>query len=118
PVPDAPGRGRPAALYMTLTKGLIGAVAGQADDPKRIAIPVNQPLYEACARKTFVTLALGVLDSSARTFQYARAGHNPPIWRRTTRRETAWLRAPGIGLGLVGPALFNRRAATESIDLE
>src|SRR5262249_16884022 len=72
---DVSGKGVPAALYMTLTKGLLGAVAGQSTDPDRIAIAVNEHLYEACARKTFVTAALGILDTSARTFQYARAGH-------------------------------------------
>jgi hypothetical protein len=117
-VADVSGKGVPAALFMTMTKGLVGAVVEQMTEPDRIAWSMNEHLYETCARRIFVTLAIGILDTEARTFRYTRAGHNPPIWRRSRRGETHLLRKGGVGLGLVGPRMFNPRTSTEVIDLE
>lgn len=117
-VADVSGKGVPAALFMTMTKGLVSALAEQVTEPDRIAWSMNEHLYETCARRIFVTLALGVLDTRERTFRYTRAGHNPPIWRRSIRRETHLLRKGGVGLGLVKPRMFNSRTSTEVIDLE
>ncbi len=61
-VADVSGKGVPASLYMTLTKGLLSSVSETASDPGEILREVNRHLYEVCRRKMFVTLFLGVID--------------------------------------------------------
>jgi serine phosphatase RsbU (regulator of sigma subunit) len=117
-VADVSGKGVPAALYMTLTKGLLASVSETETDPHRILAEVNRHLYEVCRRKVFVTLILGVLDPATRTLHLARAGHNPTVWRRVRADDVKGLRAPGLGLGLNKGMLFDRTLKIETINLE
>ena len=116
-VADVSGKGVPASLYMTLTKGLLASAAETTADPGEMLREVNRHLYEACQRKMFVTLVLGVVDPELRTFSYVRAGHNPPVWRRASDGKTIMLRAHGIGLGLNAGDVFNRSLQMEEIQL-
>jgi sigma-B regulation protein RsbU (phosphoserine phosphatase) len=117
-VADVSGKGVPAALYMTLTKGLLCAAAQDSGDPRRILEAVNKHLRTVTKKKMFVTMALGALDPEARRLEYVRAGHNPAVWRRTSAGVTRFLSGPGIGLGIAGPALFAKTLTSEIIDLE
>jgi sigma-B regulation protein RsbU (phosphoserine phosphatase) len=117
-VADVSGKGVPAALYMTLTKGLLASVAEERSDPGDILREVNRYLYEACHRKVFVTLFFGVLDQATRMFTYCRAGHNPPVLRRSAEQTTRLLQPPGMGLGLNEGNLFNRNLAVEQLQLQ
>src|SRR5882672_1226061 len=78
-IADVSGKGVPASLYMTLTKGLLDSVAEYKTDPGEILREVNRHLYDVCRRKTFVTMFLGVIDPLRKTLSFARAGHNPTI---------------------------------------
>nr|MBA3441540.1 PP2C family protein-serine/threonine phosphatase [Pyrinomonadaceae bacterium] len=117
-VADVSGKGVPAALYMTLTKGLLASVAENESDPSSILREVNRHLYEVCRRKMFVTMILGVLDPATQTLTYARAGHNPGVWRSAQLQTHTLLRAPGLGLGLNKGKLFNRSLRLESIQVK
>jgi hypothetical protein len=116
-VADVSGKGVPAALYMTLTKGLLASVAAERSDPGDILREVNRHLYEACRKKVFVTLFLGVLDPATRTLTYARAGHNPTVWRSPLNHATELLRPAGMGLGLNQGKIFNATLKVASLQL-
>lgn len=117
-VADVSGKGVPAALYMTLTKGLLCAAAQESSEPGAILGVVNRHLRTVTKKKMFVTMALGVLNPETRLVEYARAGHNPVVWRRFATKETRWLGGPGIGLGIAGAALFGKTLKTETVALE
>jgi serine phosphatase RsbU (regulator of sigma subunit) len=120
-IADVSGKGVPASLYMTLTKGLLDSVAEYEADPGEILREVNRHLYDVCRRKTFVTMFLGALDPSRRTLSYARAGHNPTIVHRNggaSERKTWMLKSPGMGMGLNQGAAFDRSLKVETIQLE
>ncbi len=116
-VADVSGKGVPAALYMTLTKGLLLSVAENTSDPGEILREVNKHLYEVCKRKTFVTLFFAVLDPVTKTLTFSRAGHNPPVWRRQSKQLTEWLKPAGLGLGLNSGKSFDRVLKVEQIQL-
>lgn len=116
-VADVSGKGVPAALYMTLTKGLLCAAGQDSDDPRQILGSVNKHLRTVTKKKMFVTMALGVLDPVAGTVEYARAGHNPTVLRRVGTGETRLLGGPGIGLGMAGPVLFAKTLKAETVAL-
>lgn len=115
-VADVSGKGVPASLYMTLTKGLLESVSETTSDPGEILREVNRHLYEVCRRKMFVTLFLGVIDPMTKRLIYARAGHNPTVFRRPTG-ETKLLRAGGIGLGLNSGKIFDQTLKVETVQL-
>jgi serine phosphatase RsbU (regulator of sigma subunit) len=120
-IADVSGKGVPASLYMTLTKGLLDSVAEHEADPGEILREVNRHLYDVCRRKTFVTMFLGVIDPLRRTLSYARAGHNPTIIHRNggaSERRTWMLKSPGMGMGLNQGGAFDRSLKVETILLE
>lgn len=116
-VGDVSGKGVPAALYMTLTKGLLIATTQDNDDLLDIITHVNGHIHAATERRTFVTMALGAFDPETRTFDHVRAGHNPIVWRRPSQRSTSLLNAPGIGLGIVPDRIFRRATRPERLQL-
>ncbi|HEX5083880.1 MAG TPA: SpoIIE family protein phosphatase [Blastocatellia bacterium] len=115
-IADVSGKGVPASLYMTLTKGLLDSVAEYKTDPGDILREVNRHLYDVCRRKTFVTLFLAVIDPPTKTLSFARAGHNPTIMHR--KPKTWMLKSPGMGMGLNQGRIFNQSLKVETIQLE
>ncbi len=117
-VADVSGKGVPAALYMTLTKGLLASITQHSSDLAAIVSEVNLHLYTAGRRKIFVTMALGALDPQSRVLEYARAGHNPVIWRRRHLDSTSLVQSGGMGLGITAGKVFERTLAIERMKLE
>src|SRR5262245_20658916 len=117
-VADVSGKGVPASLYMTLTKGLLDSIAEYKTDPGEILREVNLRLYDVCKRKTFVTMFLGVIDPGRRTLSYARAGHNPTVIHRPSEGKTWMLKSKGMGLGLNNGKIFDHSLKVETILLE
>src|SRR5215510_9129957 len=117
-VADVSGKGVPASLYMTLTKGLLESISEFKTDPGEILREVNRSLYDVCRRETFVTMFLGVIDPGRRTLSYARAGHNPTIIHRESERKTWMLKSSGMGLGLNSGKTFDQSLKVETVQLE
>lgn len=116
-VGDVSGKGVPAALYMTLTKGLLIATTQDNADLVDIAAHLNGHIRDVAGRRTFVTMALGAFDPETRTFDHVRAGHNPVVWKRASDNSASFLNAPGIGLGIVSERLFRRATRTGRVEL-
>jgi serine phosphatase RsbU (regulator of sigma subunit) len=116
-VADVSGKGVPASLYMTLTKGMLSAAAQEPPDLVRIASGLNRHLKDWGGKKTFVTLSMALLDGRTGTVEHVRAGHNPPLLYRAAERRAEYCKPSGIGLGLVSPALFRKTLETERLEL-
>jgi stage II sporulation SpoE-like protein len=117
-VADVSGKGVPASLYMTLTKGLLDSVLQDVADPGAALREINRHLYEVCRRRVFVTLFLGIIDPRGMTLVYARAGHNPTLYHRASDQSTLFLKSPGIGLGLNSGKIFDTSLKVASLQLQ
>ncbi|MGC4052645.1 MAG: SpoIIE family protein phosphatase [Paludibaculum sp.] len=107
-VADVSGKGVPAALYMTLTKGMLASVQTRSADLPVIASRLNRFVSETGKRKTFITMSLGVLDAERRVFRHVRAGHNPPVLYRSATKGCEFLQPKGVGLGVTNGTVFER----------
>ncbi len=107
-VGDVSGKGVPAAIYMTLTKGILQSHAGEETSPKKVLSKVNHLMYRTIERNWYVSMFYAVLDSRRRMLRFARAGHNPGIVFRSGESEARLLQTAGIGLGLDSGELFNK----------
>jgi serine phosphatase RsbU (regulator of sigma subunit) len=76
---DVSDKGLPAALFMALTFSLLRAETERSNDPYQILLNVNRYLLKMNASGMFVTVLYGILDCRTGVFNYARAGHLPPI---------------------------------------
>jgi sigma-B regulation protein RsbU (phosphoserine phosphatase) len=103
-VGDVSGKGVPAAIYMTLTKGILQSHAEEEHSPKQVLSKVNHLMYRTIERSWYVSMFYAVLDSRKKVLRFARAGHNPAIVFSSGKSESRLLKPSGIGLGLeVGP---------------
>lgn len=83
---DVSGHGTPAAVMMAITHATAHARPGTHTPPAALLEYLNNQLARATMRHdSFVTAFYAVLDPTARTLTYSRAGHNPP---RLIRRDT------------------------------
>ncbi len=81
---DVTDKGAPAALYMTLVRGLLRSLAPPAADPAGLLATVNNELYRYASTGMFVTVFCAFLDPLAGSISYANAGHNPPLLARNS----------------------------------
>ena len=116
-VGDVSGKGVPAAIYMTLTKGILQSHAEEDSSPKHVLSKVNHLMYRTIERNWYVSMFYAVLDSKRRVLKFARAGHNPAIVFSTGTSETRLLQTAGIGLGLEKGDLFTKTLVEGELQL-
>jgi len=114
---DVSGKGVPAAIYMTLTKGILQSHADETISPRLVLNKVNKLLYRNIEKNSFVSMFYAVLDSEAKELTFARAGHNPGIIINQNDGSNQELRTDGIALGLEEGSVFNRTLKEQSIRL-
>jgi sigma-B regulation protein RsbU (phosphoserine phosphatase) len=113
-VGDVSDKGVPAALLMAVTKTLLKSLAGPGSDPADILQRVNQEISRDNTADMFVTVFLGILNTSSGRFIYSNAGHLPPV-RIRSARAPEWLPIPK---GFVLGGLENARYLSQEVILE
>lgn len=76
---DVSGKGAGAALLMSNLQASIRTAVRIASDLREIVNQINELIYENTQVHQFITFFVGVFNSSASTFSYVNAGHNPPL---------------------------------------
>ena len=76
---DVSGKGVPAALVMSATRGLFRSASAHEKSPQRIVTAMNESMAEMNENDMFVTCFLGVLDLATGHLRYCNAGHNAPV---------------------------------------
>ncbi|HLJ79534.1 MAG TPA: GAF domain-containing SpoIIE family protein phosphatase [Acidobacteriaceae bacterium] len=76
---DVSGKGMPAALLMSATRGMLRSLADMCKSPAGILNRLNRLMVEDFPSGKFVTLIYAVLDPAKRTLKFASAGHLPPL---------------------------------------
>ncbi len=115
-IADVSGKGVPAAIYMTLTKGILQSHAENEQSPKTVLTRVNSQMYQTIERSWFVSMFYAVLEPETRQLHFARAGHNPVVWiHRDGSCEL--LDPPGIGLGLEMGPVFQKTLQETRLEL-
>lgn len=104
---DVSGKGVPAAIYMTLTKGILQSHAEENVSPKRVLSKVNSLMYRTIDRNSFVSMFYAILDPSARTIRFARAGQCPVILAHHGNERGLFLTPKGMALGLEVGKVFD-----------
>jgi len=102
-VADVSGKGASAALYMAELKGLMLALSARYTSPRELLIEADRALAHHLDGRSFVTMTYGIVDLTARTFTYARAGHCPLLYApgpRAADRTPRLIAPEGMVLGL------------------
>ena len=83
---DVMGKGVPAGLIMTMTRGMLRAEVLNGHSPARILQHLNRVMYADLEKsRRFVTLFYSEYDPQTRILSYSNAAHNPPLlWQAAT----------------------------------
>ena len=121
-VGDVSGKGIQAAFYMTLVKGIVRTLAPSGLGPAAVLTRLNEVFAENAQPGAFVSAIYGVIDPAARTFTYARAGHNPLLVRRRANGQADGRpvdvearRPPGIAVGLTAGPAFGQALCEDTV---
>ncbi|MEJ2635439.1 MAG: PP2C family protein-serine/threonine phosphatase [Calditrichia bacterium] len=114
---DVSGKGVPAAIYMTLTKGILQSYVQENISPRDVLIKLNRLLYQTIERGAFVSLFFAILDGDKQEVHMARAGHNPAIHYSSAAGKTRLFKPDGIGLGMEEGRIFNRVLKEQKLQL-
>lgn len=102
---DAVGHGVPAALVMSVVKASLRAAAAVNPSPATVLDSVNHALATLLSSH-FVTAAAALVDTEARSFELALAGHAPPILLRTATGEDGVVGDGDLPLGVSGETRY------------
>jgi phosphoserine phosphatase RsbU/P len=85
---DVMGKGVPAGLIMTMTRGMLRAEVLNGHSPARILQHLNRVMYADLENSSrFVTLFYSEYDPRTQILTYTNAAHNPPLfWQAATDR--------------------------------
>jgi serine phosphatase RsbU (regulator of sigma subunit) len=121
-IADVSGKGMPAALYMTLCKGILAAICEETADVRTIASLSNRHVYSAGAhkrreRRVFVTAVLAALRPETGEMELVRAGHNPPLLARAGGK-ISFLKPAGLAFGMASGGTFDPIFGVETVMLK
>ena len=114
---DVSGKGVPAAIYMTLTKGILQSHAEDNISPKSVLSKVNSLMYKTIERNSFVSMFYAILDVQRRTIRFARAGQCPVILAQHAGGQGSILTPKGMALGLEMGTVFDAVLEEQEIEL-
>lgn len=98
-VGDVSGKGVPAALFMSVSRTVLRAVAFEGGDPGTILTKVNAILARDNSESMFVTIFFAMLDLRTGTLAFSSAGHDDAVLLSGARGcESLHYMGPAIGL--------------------
>jgi sigma-B regulation protein RsbU (phosphoserine phosphatase) len=110
-VADVMGKGVPAAIFATITRSLLRAMAVRSHHPAKLLKRLNELLYsELSSVGMFLTAQLVFIDLERRQLTAASAGHCPVIMHsgETVRQ----LKVTGTPLGILPNSTYRQTTAT------
>jgi serine phosphatase RsbU (regulator of sigma subunit) len=106
-IADVADKGVAAALYMAMSRTLIRTTGISGRTPAEALERANELMLKDSQAEVFLSALFAILETESGRLRYARAGHNPPLWRRAGTGQIESLGGEGVVLG-----------ALENIELE
>lgn len=115
---DISGHGIEAAVLTGIAKKAVDIWARSLIVPDKVLIQANRDIYPDLDESTFITVCYGVIDASAMSFTFGRAGHPFPIaFNPTLRRKPFTIPSKGMSIGLDVGDLFDRVLEVKTFSL-
>jgi sigma-B regulation protein RsbU (phosphoserine phosphatase) len=102
-IADACGKGMPAAMVISPLQAIIKSEVSHGSLIRQTMLHLNQYVKRFASTKNFATLFYGNFDERTGSFEFANAGHHPPMLARHDGR-VEFLKTTGPALGLLAEA--------------
>lgn len=107
---DVMGKGVPAGLLMTMTRGTLRAEILNDHNPAQILYNLNQVLFSDLENSNrFISLFYSDYDPVNRRLCFSNAAHNPTLWWQAATEEIHPLDTMGALLGLDQTSTYEER---------
>lgn len=105
---DVMGKGVPAGLIMTMTRGMLRAEVLNGHSPRKILQHLNRVMYaDLDNSRRFVTLFYSEYDPQTRLLSYSNAAHHPPLlWQAATNSLSKLEGGGGMLIGLDRDSIY------------
>lgn len=98
---DVMGKGVPAGLIMTMTRGMLRAEVLNRHSPAQIMSHLNRVMYADLENShRFVSMFYSEYDPQSRVLSFTNAAHNPPFWWQASTGKIDKLDTWGMLIGL------------------
>jgi phosphoserine phosphatase RsbU/P len=104
---DASGKGIPAALYASVCRAYLKAIAREELKPDLCIEHINKLLYAENKLDMFITLFYGVLNTKNGTLTVSNGGHNPPFMKDHSGKIEQLGHPNGPALGVIEDARYS-----------
>lgn len=113
---DVSGHGIDAAIVMGAAKKALNIFGSETPGAEEVMIRANETLYPDLDDMTFVSAAYGIFDKTDGSFEFVRAGHNPPLlFSPTHEGSITQLKPKGIVLGMQKGDVFQTFTETMKV---
>lgn len=116
-VGDVAGKGVPGLMIMTMVRILVRGLALRGERPASLLKHLNELLKKDIKKNLFVTLFCGLLDSKARTLDFASAAHMPLLHYHSSEKIVSMISTKAKPLGLFANELFLKELDEKQIKL-
>lgn len=96
---DVTGKGMPAALLMANLQAMLHVLLPVDITLSEASGQVNDIIYRNTPSDKFITFFWGIFNPNTYEFRFVNAGHNPPIWLKSGKKEPQELEEGGLILG-------------------
>jgi sigma-B regulation protein RsbU (phosphoserine phosphatase) len=108
---DVMGKGVPAGLIMTMTRGMLRTEVLNRHSPAQILRHLNRVMYADLENShRFVTLFYSEYDPKTQILSFSNAAHNPPLWWQANTQKIQRLDTAGMLVGLEADAYYEDNA--------
>jgi sigma-B regulation protein RsbU (phosphoserine phosphatase) len=98
---DVMGKGVPAGLIMTMTRGMLRAEVLNRHTPAQIMQHLNRVMYADLENShRFVSMFYSEYDPKTQILSFTNAAHNPPLWWQASTNSLHKLDTWGMLIGL------------------
>lgn len=100
-IADVSDKGMAAAMFMAVSRTILRTMAIGKPTPRETIERANDVILADAQSDMFVTVFYAVLNPHTHRLAYVNAGHNPPLFYRSRRRELTTLSAHDLALGVL-----------------
>jgi len=112
---DVSGKGTSAAFNMSQMKGVFHSLVQLDFSPSEFLAKANSALSHCLERNHFITTTYYLIDTSAKSIVYSRAGHCPTLYYSAAEGKSEYLEVKGMGLGIIRSGRFRDYIAEKSL---
>lgn len=114
-IADVSGKGISAALIMSNFQASLRALFTSDTPLANLILKLNKTVMDNTNGEKFITMFIGIYNTSTRELYYINAGHNQPVLYNKSDHSVKYLKEGCVGLGMISEIPFIREGI-ENID--